>query len=661
MALVAASQPSYAESPGAIAGRSLVPESTAQLLLRAREVGIAHSRSWLRLLHYLPRGVRQVVSQVDGKRFFLAADGARDPEAELAATLLAFAQPVLAGREDEHAQCRFPARRRLLDARLHLGGVLPIVTCPALARFQTELEPESVSIVYVANFLDNPASAFGHTFLRLKKRRPADSPLSSEELDHGVEYTAQTDTSNPLLYAFKGLTGLFPGVFRFHSFASKVHEYSNAEARDLWEYDLNLSESEVELLTLHLWELADTHLDYYYLTKNCSYHALATIEAAAPRIDLVARLNTFVLPRDTIKALFSVAGFVRKFDYHPSLRRQFRAQVSRLSAAQQSTVSTLLLDPSAPLPSHFSVSQTAAVLTAAELGFAAGFSQSPEAKLGSARALLLARRAHLAPTSLPRAPVPTPTDKAPQRAHGSQRLTLGSGFSSQYQSAFDTLGYRLALHDLADPADGEPELSQLQFLDTRLRYDPSRRSFTLERLTFAELIALNPLTRYERALSWRARAFGGRLHDAACRDCFAHGLDGSLGVAFSTESEHLATFIMADAYAAFSPQLDGIGGSFVRVGVGPVAGVRARFSSHMIGLLTGSWSYLPGARLKSTYDLRAALRGELAKDVAVGFEGAVQPLSVEGLLASYFYFDRRARRTESVPAVSAYNCGQRVS
>ena len=562
--------------PGVVAGGSVVSATTASWLMRARVLGIARSRAWLRLLHYLPRGTREVVSQVDGKRFFLSPDGARDPQAELAATLVAFAEPVLAGHEDEHALCRFPARRRLLDEQLHFESALTIPVCPALGRFQTELDPESVSVVYVANFLDNPVSAFGHTFLRLRKRRPAGSAASSDALDHGVEYTAKTDTNNPFLYAFKGLTGLFPGVFRFHSFESKAHEYVNAEVRDLWEYDLNLNPSEVQLLTLHLWELSDTHLDYYYLTKNCSYHALATVEAAAPRIDLLSHLNLFVLPRDTIKALFSVPGLVRRFDYRPSLRSQFRAQ--------------------------------------------------------------LARRVRLSSASPPGDQVPAPTDKAPQRAHGSMRLTLGSGITSQYQSSFSTLGYRLALHDLADPPDGEPELSQLQFLDTRFRYDLGQRSFTLDRLTFAELVALNPLTRYERALSWRARAFGVRLHDAGCSDCFAHGLDFSLGATLATENEYLAVFVMADAYAAFSSHLDGIGGRFVRVGVGPFAGVRARLSSHTVGLVTATWSYLPGAHLKGTYDVRAALRAELAKDVALGFEGAAQPSSVEGLLASYLYF-----------------------
>lgn len=578
------------------------------------------------------------MSEVDGKRFFLAPDGVRDPEAELAATLVAFAEPVAPGREDEHALCRFPARHRLLDEQLHFGSALALPVCPALTRFRNDLDPESVSVVYAANFLGNPASAFGHTFLRSSKRRPVGSTASSEELDRSVEYTANTDTNNPLLYAFKGLTGMFRGVFRFHTFASKVHEYADAEARDLWVYDLDLSKAELELLTLHLWELADTHLDYYYLSKNCSYHALATLEAAAPRLDLVSHLRFVVLPRDTIKALFTVPGLVQRFSYRPSLRSQFRAQVSRFSADQHSAVLDLLHDASAPLPSELSAREIDAVLHAADLILAARSSERPDPKLDAARTVLISRRARLTSVPAPVYPVATPTDKAPQRAHGSLRLTWGTGITSQYQSSFSMLGGRLALHDLTDPPDGEPELSQLQFLDTRLRYDLGQRSFTLDRLTFAELVALNPLTRYERAISWRVYAFGVRLHDAGCPDCFAHGLDLSLGATFATADERLALFVMADTHVAFSRRLDGIDDRFVRVGVGPLAGVRARFSSQVVGLVTATWSYLPGARLRSTYDVRATLRGALAKDIAIGFEAAAQPLSFEGVLASYLYF-----------------------
>jgi hypothetical protein len=100
--------------------------------------------------------------------------------------------------------------------------------CPALGRYEQAVDPTGVSIVYSANYLNNPASAFGHTLLRLKQRRPVGSTQTSEQLDFGIDFIATTDTKNPFLYAFKGLTGLFPGVFRFHSYEYKIREYGNA-------------------------------------------------------------------------------------------------------------------------------------------------------------------------------------------------------------------------------------------------------------------------------------------------------------------------------------------------------------------------------------------------------------------------------------------------
>lgn len=528
------------------------PAPEAPLVTRARDLGIAQSLGWQRLLHIRFTAWGNAMSEIDGTSFFLAPRGFRDPEAELDATLRAFALPVVPGREDAHARCRFPARRRFLDERLHFEASLPPLKCPALARYLAAVDIDTVSVVYASNYLGNPASTFGHTFLRLKGQRA--------QVDFGLDYQAQTDTKNPFLYAFKGLSGLFPGTFQFHPFEDKRHEYADEEGRDLWEYRLALTADEAKLLALHLWELRTTYIDYYYMTKNCSYHVLATLEAAAPRIDVIAHLNAVVLPKDTIKAVNDVPGLVQDVAYQPS--RQSRA------------------------------------------------------------------RGQIAP----------PVDKAPQRGHKSMRLTFGTGTTTQYGNGFTTLGYRLALHDLADSPEGEPELIDLQFVDIRFRYDLARTHLTLDNLTFAELLALNPITKYETPLSWKARGFGMRLHDRDCLDCFAHGLDFGAGATFATANEHLALFVMADAYVAFASELDGIGGSFVRLGIGPYAGLRARLPGNTIGLVTGSWSYLPGETLHGTYDVRATLRTTLARDVALGFEGAAQPRSLEGVLSSYLYF-----------------------
>jgi hypothetical protein len=231
-----------------------------------------------------------------------------------------------------------------------------------------------------------------------------------------------------------------------------------------------------------------------------------------------------------------------------------------------------------------------------------------------------------------------PLTEEPHRSHGSMRVMLGTGLASPSDTGFATFGYRLVLHDLADPPAGQPELLQLQFVDVRLRFDYGRRKLFLDDVTFAELMALKPLTRFEKEISWRVRAFGSTLHDRAAPGVFAHGLDAAIGGTLATENEHAALFVMADTFVVFSSDLDGVASSAVRVGVGPYAGLRVRLPLSTVGLVTGSVSYLPGQDLQSTFDLRAVLRSRLGTNVAMGLEGSLQPRGADAQLVSYFYF-----------------------
>jgi len=605
-------------------------------------MGLARSRGWQSLLHYRPKILGGVASEVDGREFFLSPTGRTDPQAELEATLRAFFLPFHENEADGHALCRFPARRRWLDERLHFAGTLHAPTCPALDRYLGALEPEAIAVVYSAPYLGNAVSAFGHTFLRIRKARPAGATEPGVALDYGVDFIAIPDTKNPFLYVYRGIAGVFPGVVRFHSYAYKAREYGVDEGRDLWEYDLALTHEEAILVSLHLFELAATHLEFFYFRNNCSYGILSIVEAGAPRIDLLSRLDVIVVPKDTIRAIAGVPGLVRVIGYRPSAESVRRAETARLEGREADLVKRLLRDPSTPAPPELSPAETASALDVA-ISLVDGARTSSSAGGGSTAAAtwasLVTRRALLSGNaSPPPAPTPVPADKAPHLAPASMRLTVGDGATTQYRSDFLALGYRLVFHDLADPPDGSSELSQVQFLEAQLRYDLGRRTLTLDHVTFADLVSLDPLTRFEKPLSWRVRAFAMRPRDRACPDCLEQGLEGGVGATLASDSQRVALFVMADAYVLGSSGLHGIGGSFVRAGVGPYGGVRLHLPGHTVALVTGGWSYLPGSSLVGTYDLGATVRCELGRDVALGAEARVQPLSTEALLTSYFYF-----------------------
>src|SRR5689334_4539064 len=79
------------------------------LMARARALGIANDEGWLRLGQWRRTLTGGWKSEVDGKGFFLAPGGRRDPAAELDATLAGFLDDRPRADELDDAQCRFPA------------------------------------------------------------------------------------------------------------------------------------------------------------------------------------------------------------------------------------------------------------------------------------------------------------------------------------------------------------------------------------------------------------------------------------------------------------------------------------------------------------------------------------------------------------------------
>src|SRR5437660_237742 len=177
--------------------------SLQELIARARALRLAEEPQWIKLGHWHKTLLGGLKSEADGPDFFLAPDGARDPAAELEATLRGVLGSIEL-KEEEKARgllpppCRFPARAAWLHAKL--GFDVPEVSCPRLDEYWRRLQPESVSIIFSSYYLNNPASAFGHTFLRIRKNDPAVSPEKRELLDAGIDYSATADTSNPILY-----------------------------------------------------------------------------------------------------------------------------------------------------------------------------------------------------------------------------------------------------------------------------------------------------------------------------------------------------------------------------------------------------------------------------------------------------------------------------
>src|SRR5205814_7892806 len=133
------------------------------------------------------------------------------------------------------------------------------------------------------------------------------------------------------------------------------------------------------------------------------------------------------------------------------------------------------------------------------------------------------------------------------------------------------------LHDLGDPARGYPELAQIEFLPTQLRYYAGSQSVQLESFDLMKVISLHPMTLFDPALSWKMNAGAHRIRDDGCAGCLAFSGGFGSGLTLATSSDALALFAFGDVTLEASPDLRGIWQAHVlRVGIGPSGGMRLR-------------------------------------------------------------------------------------
>lgn len=525
---------------------------------RPRLEMLAKSPAWKGLLQYQNGWHRMEESEVDGESFFLSPDGKKDPRAELEATLLAFVAPV--GPEpDSHAICRFPARFELLKQELANDPFwknLPAPGCKNLENYRTRMQNRKVSVVFTSYHPGSAASVFGHSFLKFSGSN------ENELFDTGINFSANPTTGNPALYALYGLIGVFPSTFSALPFYYKVREYNDSESRDLWLYELNLTPGQIDRLILHLWELGNTHFRYYYFNENCSYQILRALEGALPEFRFFTSRPIYLIPSESIKALYEVPGLVRDVRYRPSLLKTALAGYQGLSPNQQQEFKQQATQKT------FQSSDPAVLDLLID---AIDLKKDPE--FSNEKEKLLQRRAQTEGPGASREVIP-PVEERPDLGHRSGRMRLGSEWTRIGQSVRwnHLIQARAAHHDLLDPTEGYPRHLHIDFGRVGLRIQPEANRVLVDELTLVELTALSPHHPLNPGWSYSVNVGFKRSWTPDCLnglDCPRFALGGGIGKAASfLEKQTLYTlFQFEPAYSS------AFFGSKWKLEIGPVAGL----------------------------------------------------------------------------------------
>ncbi len=474
-----------------------------ELQQQAQRLNLANEPLWKRLLHYqtdLTHFKKQ--SLITSKKFFFHPLGHQNLKAELEATL---AQFFITKEDDKHsAQCRFPARFQWLVLELKIDKKqLPNRDCKDLQQWLKGLAVENITLVFPVAYLNNPASMFGHSFLKLDRKE--NNTEGAQLLAWTINYAAKTDHERGLKFVLKGLLGGYQGQFTLAPYYVLLKEYTDLDNRDLWEYQLNFTQAETQRLLWHLWEILAVEFDYYFINKNCSYQLLSLLEVARPQLNLTAQFTVDTIPADTVRVVIKQQGLLKKVHYRPALSSKLIAKAALLTKPQQA-ISKALAMGNISL-NHPDVNNQEPLKKAQILELAADYLSYLNAKKIKNKQKINGKRAYQLRSARSQLPLKTPEINIaipkgrPDEGHAGNRAQIGTGHDGK--STFIEIAHRWAYHDLYDNSQGFVKGAEVEFIKSVLRYYPTKNRLKLEQLELINLTSLSNYNSFMKPFSWQ--------------------------------------------------------------------------------------------------------------------------------------------------------------
>ena len=337
---------------------------------------------------------------------------------------------------------------------------------------------------------------FGHTLLRIDPKDQKEINLVS----YAVNYAATVPAEQSWSYAWKGLTGQYPGEYAIMPYYHKVKEYGDFESRDLWEYELNLTAAEVRFLVAHLWEMQQVQFPYYFISDNCAYRLLGLMDILRPELKLKQQFQHVSIPVEILKALDD-AHLMGTAVYRPALETQLLAQSQQHGGHLAKIAKKLSEQPLSDVKhilATYTAEQQAQILEMAyDHLYLQLVGRKVEAKVAQPylrQFLMLRSQLDVAKQ---RPSVATPST-APKQGHHARRLSILAG---QVQSdAIFELGWRAAYHDLTDPVAGYRNGTQLKFFDIGLQQRQDQ--LKLSHLDLLSVQSYHSIHAFKMPLSW---------------------------------------------------------------------------------------------------------------------------------------------------------------
>ncbi len=541
----------------------------SNLIEQAEAKNLSDDRYWHALVHYRKQSFRigqHLRSDIISPEFFLAADGNVNPQSELEATIASFFQPIGAD-PNRHPQCRFVARYRWLRKMLDWPAqAIPEPKCNQFEQWSLDGHVESLSLVFATGYLSNPASLYGHMMLKFNT---ASSATANELLDSSMSYGALVPPhENGLVYIAKGLLGGYDAGFSHEKFFRHNHSYVEVDLRDLWEYQLDLSDDEVAQVVAHSWELMRVKFTYYFFSENCAYRVAELLQLVIH--EPLLPKTPWSIPSTVFNKLATIQRDNKPLVAHitriPSRQNRFYAKYFALTTDERAVVQQKTKNSDQASEARYQeLASTSKIKITETLFDYYEFRAANEHDLNKFRRekqQVLAER-----LQLPAASPNWPDDRSQPPHTGQPPLLLQvSALNNNNWGNGAEIRVRPAYYDLLSLNAGRLPHSRLSMFDLRAVYlDSAARFRSLELVGIETLNLSRTGLEGDGGNAWKVR-FGFEQQDLSCHSCTIFSVDGGVGKAIGI-NDRASAFAMIEGRLQSQANDSGMAAATARIGL----------------------------------------------------------------------------------------------
>lgn len=288
----------------------------AQLFDLAQKAALYQQPTWLALMH-TANGRSNITDQT-----FLLSLPEFSPVRELQLTIdfLYSGSPTNV--------CRFPARYLWLRHNLP-APELPLDKCPDVLEFKTKVPLDEISLVFASERISQPASMLGHAFLKFSGKN-----YQGQDLSHAISFYTDADSINLPKLLFDSLVIGKQGYFSLSPYYENQKRYVDEELRNIWVYKLDLDPYQKELIRMHILELKQINLTYFFQKYNCA--TVLNFIIAVSGKDM-PETGWWITPKDLIKNS-QHAGLIANTEVVTPSSWFYRALADQIPSTEQSVI-----------------------------------------------------------------------------------------------------------------------------------------------------------------------------------------------------------------------------------------------------------------------------------------------------------------------------------